>query len=264
MRRRLAVAFVVALVLAGASGPSRPGASSLPVELVIPSHDPHETAEFGGTLASGDIDADGIEDLVVASTGTGALNGGEVSVYSGATGALMGTLYSTQPQNGPRFGRSLATGDIDGDGYDDVVVGSPGASAPGFVTTGGEVAVFYGPELTESRLLYDPAPQQVAAFGISVAAGDVNGDGYDEVVAGAWDSNVPPFLKAGEAFVFAAPTLTAVTRLTSAWQARSRMSTGMASATSSSGRGSRTSAAAPTWAASSCSVAPPSPRQRSS
>jgi hypothetical protein len=122
------------------------------------------------------------------------------------------TIYS--PSGYPRFGEAVAIGDVNGDSFDDVIVSSRYAQV-GAHFDAGEVFVFFGPGLATWQRLQDPIPQAAAAFGISVAAGDTNGDGYDEVVVGAWDSNHSGFTKAGETFVFAGPALTAVTTLRS-------------------------------------------------
>ena len=91
------------------------------------------------------------------------------------------------------FGRSVSSaGDVNGDGYDDVIVGGPFYSAPGALW-GGIVYVFLG---SASGLGYFARPihgnaqfdsnQAYTLLGWSVAAaGDVNGDGFDDVIVGA-------------------------------------------------------------------------------
>jgi hypothetical protein len=80
-----------------------------------------------------------------------------------------------------------SAGDVDGDGYGDVVVGAMRGSAstgPAYVYLGSAIGLASAPSMT---LTGPPGP--VDNFGWSVAsAGDVNGDGYADVAVGAWAS----------------------------------------------------------------------------
>ncbi len=91
------------------------------------------------------------------------------------------------------LGYSVAgAGDVDGDGYDDAIVGAPGYDAgsvdegAAFVFRGGPAGIADGGPASAATLLR--SEQRSARFGSSVAgAGDVDGDGYDDVVVGAWE-----------------------------------------------------------------------------
>lgn len=128
-----------------------------------------ESFAGGVNLATGDIDGDDVPDVVVA-MGPG---GGFVRAHSGADAR---TIVSGFPY-GPAFagGVSVALGDVDGDRRADVVVGpSQGA---------GHVRVFSGADFHE--IASAPAPFGPAyAGGVHLAAGDVDGDGRAEVIAG--------------------------------------------------------------------------------
>lgn len=95
---------------------------------------------FGvGIESAGDVDADGHADLVVGAAGAGGT--GRAYVYSGKTGELLHTLEGES--HGDQFGRKCAgTGDLDGDGHDDVIVGAPNADGVG--PDSGRAFVFSG------------------------------------------------------------------------------------------------------------------------
>jgi hypothetical protein len=81
-------------------------------------------ALLGISLDHGDIDGDGVQDIIA---GTFYPRGiGKVYVYSGATGALL--LTRSGPAKRDRFGSVVSSaGDFNGDNYDDIVVGAPGS-----------------------------------------------------------------------------------------------------------------------------------------
>jgi len=187
---------------------------------VIPLQDPMPEAGalFGWPVASGDVNGDGHDDVIVGAVsstvnpGTGPLEyAGEAFVFLGPdlTGVI--SLQDPVPEVGAHFGISVASGDVNGDGYADTIVGArlsdvdPGT---GLVGNAGEAFVFLGPDLTSVATLQDPVPEVGAHFGEAVASGDVNGDGYADVIVGADRSQVGPAANAGEAFLFLGPDLT--------------------------------------------------------
>jgi hypothetical protein len=100
---------------------------------------------------------------------------------------------------GDRFGWSVASaGDVNGDGFADIVVGAPYAGTdPEFLN--GTASVFHGSAMgiatTPARILEVLSPTRTGAalFGASVAgAGDVNGDGFDDVVVVTRDPRLDP------------------------------------------------------------------------
>jgi hypothetical protein len=155
--------------------------------LVLTAPDTSER-DFGFSLSgAGDLNGDGYADLAVGAPG--AMNStGRVHVYFGSASGPnpVPTLNLTGPDgSGGRFGMSLTTaGDVNGDGYADLAVG-----AHEVLHGTGRVYVFPGSatglRLTPTHSLTGP-DGSYGTFGRSLAsAGDVNGDGYADLVAGA-------------------------------------------------------------------------------
>jgi hypothetical protein len=141
---------------------------------------------FGTSVTSaGDVNGDGFADVVVGS-------GSEVYLYLGGPDGLSSTPAITliDPNNVEgEIGSAIAgAGDVNGDGYADVIVGAPTAGY-----SDGQVFVYLGSAVglaaNASTILNGPADAS-AGFGDRVAsAGDVNGDGYADVIVGAQSFN---------------------------------------------------------------------------
>lgn len=160
---------------------------------------------FGTSVASaGDVNNDGYDDLIVgapfnASTGRST---GRCYVYSGLNGNVMYIFTGERAHD--NFGFSVATaGDVNGDGYDDVIVGAylhDGSGRPGDPAENTGRAYVYSGRF--GNLIHEFSGEETGnGFGASVAsAGDVNGDGYDDLIIGAF-ANGAGGAQAGRAYV---------------------------------------------------------------
>ena len=153
--------------------------------------------EFGFSVSTaGDVNADGFSDVVVGAPKHDSIivGGGRAWLYVGGSSGLSATSWTpTSVPNHAQLGRSVSTaGDVNGDGYADVIVGLPNYSA----FEGGAARVYHGHAsgLHNTHAWQDSSLQSGAHYGSSVStAGDVNGDGYSDVIVGTPDYDNPTF-----------------------------------------------------------------------
>jgi hypothetical protein len=175
------------------------------------------SSRAGSALACGDFDGDAFADLAIGVPGNGMSRGAVVVVYGSEAGLVnsrntlmtqdtigLGTIAPAEP--GDRFGETLAAGDFDGDGKDDLAIGvpredvpepgpTPGGPPGDNVRLVGMVHIVFG----ESALgLAGPAQsfspftagaccfeKSSALYGAALAVGDFNDDDVEDLAIGA-------------------------------------------------------------------------------
>ena len=178
----------------------------------------------GRAVAYGDINSDGYMDIIIGAPEAdpgGRYFAGKVYIIFGSRSPHSTIDLSTKlarinilgEKVGDNFGRAVASGDINSDGYDDIIIGAHYANPPGG-SYAGETYVIFGRSFSLTPYTIDLNTQSADITicgdnhgdisGRAVKSGDINGDGYDDVIIGAqyadppgkpWDWN------AGETYV---------------------------------------------------------------
>ena len=168
---------------------------------------------FGSAVAVGNFNGDSYCDLVVGipgeepgAVGTDHCNYGAIAVwYGSAVGfvtpyggpLVMHRGWPAIGGLGPNscFGFALAAGNFNGDAYDDLAVGAPGKSGVNILygSSTGFISPSPAPQFVDQdswMLGTISEPYDIDRFGHALAAGDINGDGYDDLAIGAPEEDI--------------------------------------------------------------------------
>lgn len=149
----------------------------------------------------GDINGDGRGDFAAGAYSGSAQDvslSGTVSIYQGGYRLQRKALLAGENAL-DKFGYALAAGDLNGDGFLDLIVGAPFHSPSPDLYQRGAVYVYLGPSFDPAGVIKIPATAANGGIGFSLAAGDINRDGIDDLVLQA-SGKVIAFYGANGAF----------------------------------------------------------------
>ena len=179
-------------------------------------------SDLAHSLDVGDVNGDGYDDVILGAPFGDApdlLDSGITYVVYGSSAIAATEIINVGSEatqihgeaSYDRAGHSVASGDVNGDGYDDVIIGAPFADPPSQDGAGKTYVVYGASDLsntltitlsgTAENVVRVDGRVQGDCLGWTVSSGDLNGDGYDEVVSTAVDGDVGSTMSAGQTYV---------------------------------------------------------------
>ena len=176
----------------------------------------------GYAVSSADVNYDGFDDIIIGAYGAdapGGISAGKVYVIYGGnfvSGTIIDldvtpadiTIYGDDV--GDNFGRAVGSGDFNNDGFDDVIVGATWADLPTGSNEGAAYVIFGKDYVPGTIIDLNLVSANLTIYGenatdycgLALSSGDVNSDGFDDVIVGAYGADPDGGDGAGETYVF--------------------------------------------------------------